>query len=185
MTRPSNRDGGSGTYVRPHLLDKIKKLSSTDNKWGKQMPDKSSHPLLSYTDSIAAGMTDTWLLIGRILVALLFFLTVWFGSPNTAYLTSLNYAMPEVWSIVARVVEWVIVISLVLGLGTRYGALLGFLFVIVATVTAHRWWGYPQAAQLVQYTFLVKNLAALGGLLLIFTTGAGRFSVDNMLADKS
>jgi len=149
------------------------------------MANKSSHPLLSYTDSIATGMTDTWLLIGRILVAMLFFLTVWFGSPSAAYLTSINYVMPEVWSIVARVVEWIIVISLVLGLGTRYGALLGFLFVIVATVTAHRWWGYPQAAQLVQYTFLVKNLAALGGLLLIFTTGAGRFSVDNMLADKS
>lgn len=152
---------------------------------GNKMPDKSSHPLLSYTDSIAAGMTDTWLLIGRILVALLFLLTVWFGSPSTAYLTSINYVMPEVWSIVARVVEWIIVISLVLGLGTRYGALLGFLFVVIATVTAHRWWGYPQAAQLMNYTFLVKNLAALGGLLLLFATGAGRFSVDNMLADKS
>src|SRR3974390_887800 len=117
------------------------------------MPDKSSHPLLSYADSIAAGMTDTWLLIGRILVALLFFLTVWFGSPSTAYLTSINYIMPEVWSIVARVVEWIIVISLVLGLGTRYGALLGFLFVLVATVTAPRWCGYPQAAQRAQNTF--------------------------------
>ena len=149
------------------------------------MANKSSHPLLSCTDSIATGMSDTWLLIGRILLAMLFFLTVWFGSPSAAYLTSINYVTPEIWSIVARIVEWVIVISLVLGLGTRYGALLGLLFVLVATATAHRWWGYPQAAQLMQYTFLVKNLAALGGLLLIFTTGAGRFSVDNMLADKS
>lgn len=145
------------------------------------MAKNSSHPLLSCTDGIATGMTDLWLLIGRVLVAMLFLLTVWFGSPTTAYLTSINYAGPEFWSIIARITEWVIVISLVLGVGTRYGALIGLLFVIIATVTAHRWWGYPQAAQLVQYTFLVKNLAAMGGLLLIFTTGAGRFSIDDKL----
>jgi len=149
------------------------------------MPNQSSHPLLSCTDSIAVGMTDTWLLIGRILVALLFLMTVWFGSPNTAYLTSINYVTPEILGLVARIVEWVIVISLVLGLGTRYGALLGLLFVIIATVTAHRWWGYPQAAQLMNYIFFTKNLAAAGALLLIFATGAGRFSVDNMFAGKT
>jgi putative oxidoreductase len=129
-------------------------------------------------------MTDTLLLIGRILIAAMFLLTVWFGSPNVGYLTSINFISPDVMSPLARVVEWVIVISLVLGLGTRYGALLGLVFVVVATVAAHRWWGYPQPAQLVQYTFLTKNMAAAGGLLVLFVTGAGRFSVDAMLAKR-
>ncbi len=75
-------------------------------------------------------------------------------------------------------------ITIILGLGTRYGALLGLAFVIVATVTAHRYWGYPQAAQLVQYMFLTKNLAAAGGLIVLFVTGAGSFSVDAILAKK-
>jgi putative oxidoreductase len=145
---------------------------------------RSSHPLLSSADGVAAGMTDTLLLIGRILVAAMFLMTVWFGSPNVGYLTSINVISPEVMSPLARVVEWVIVVSLVLGLGTRYGALLGLVFVVVATVAAHRWWGYPQPAQLVQYTFLTKNMAAAGGLLLLFATGAGRFSVDAMLAKR-
>ena len=91
---------------------------------------------------------------------------------------------PDIWSPLAQAVEWVIVISLVLGLGTRYGALLGLAFVIVATVTAHRYWGYPQAAQLMQYTFLTKNLAIAGGLILLFVTGAGSISVDAILAKK-
>jgi putative oxidoreductase len=129
-------------------------------------------------------MTDALLLIGRILLAAIFLLTVWFGSPNVGYLTSINVISPDIISPLARVVEWVIVISLVLGLGTRYGALLGLVFVVVATVVAHRWWGYPQAAQLVQYTFLTKNLAVAGGLLVLFVTGAGRFSVDAILAGK-
>src|SRR5665811_1180973 len=105
------------------------------------MSNGSSHPLLSCTDGIATGMTDTLLLIGRVLIAAMFLLTVWFGSPNVGYLTSINYVSPDIMSILARVVEWIIVVSLILGLGTRYGALLGLLFVIVATVTAHRYWG--------------------------------------------
>ena len=146
------------------------------------MSNGSSHPLLSCTDGIATGMTDTLLLIGRILIAAMFLLTVWFGSPNVGYLTSINFISPDIMSPLARVVEWIIVVSLVLGVGTRYGALLGLLFIVIATVAAHRWWGYPQAAQLVQYTFLTKNLAAAGGLILLFVTGGGAISVDRFLA---
>lgn len=120
------------------------------------MPKRSSHPLLSYTDELATSLTDTLLLIGRILIAALFLLTVWFGNPTAAYLTSINYISPEFMSLLARTAEWIIVASLVLGLGTRYGALLGLAFVIIATVTAHRYWGYPQAAQQVQYVFGTK-----------------------------
>src|SRR5450631_3499578 len=110
------------------------------------MPNRSSHPLLSCADSVGNGMTDPLLLVGRVLIAAMFLMTVWFGSPNVGYLTSINYIMPDMMSLLARSVEWIIVISLVLGLGTRYGALLGLAFVVIATVTAHRYWGYPQAA---------------------------------------
>ena len=146
------------------------------------MSNKSSHPLLSCADGVAAGMTDTLLLIGRVLIAAMFLLTVWFGSPNVGYLTSINFISPDIMSPLARIVEWIIVVSLVLGVGTRYGALLGLLFVVIATVAAHRWWGYPQAAQLVQYTFLTKNLAAAGGLIVLFVTGGGAIWVDRFLA---
>jgi uncharacterized membrane protein YphA (DoxX/SURF4 family) len=146
------------------------------------MSNRSSHPLLSCADGVAAGMTDTLLLIGRVLIAAMFLLTVWFGSPNVGYLTSINFISPDIMSPLARIVEWIIVVSLVLGVGTRYGALLGLAFVVIATVAAHRWWGYPQAAQLVQYTFLTKNLAAAGGLIVLFVTGGGAISVDRFLA---
>jgi putative oxidoreductase len=149
-----------------------------------QEANRSSHPLLSCTDGIAAGMNDTLLLIGRILIALVFLLTAWFGSPNAGYLTSLGYPSPSAMSLLAVIVEFIVVVSLVFGIATRYGALLGLLFVIVATVTAHRYWGYPQAQQGIQYIFLTKNLAIAGGLLLLFVTGAGRFSVDHMLSGR-
>ena len=72
-------------------------------------------------------------------------------------------------------------VSLILGVGARYGALLGLAFVVIAFATAHRYWEFPEAAQNLQYAFLSKDLAIAGGLLMLFVTGAGRFSVDQKL----
>jgi putative oxidoreductase len=146
------------------------------------MATRSSHPLLSCTDGIATGMTDFWLLIGRVLIAVLFLMTVWTGGPAAAYLKSLNYPAPDLMSVLAHVVEWIVVLSLIFGIGTRYGALLGFVFVVIAFATAHRYWEFPDAAHNLQYVFLSKDLAIAGGLLVLFVTGAGRFSIDNTLS---
>ena len=129
-------------------------------------------------------MGDVWLLIGRILLAVLFLMTVWTGGPAAGYLKSLNYPSPDIMSTLAHVVEWIVVLSLVLGIATRYGALLGLIFVVIAFATAHRYWEFPEATQTLQYTLLSKDLAIAGGLLLLFVTGAGRFSIDNALASK-
>ncbi|MFZ0527564.1 MAG: DoxX family protein [Xanthobacteraceae bacterium] len=146
------------------------------------MATRSSHPLLSCTDGIASGMADILLLIGRVLIAVLFLMTVWTGGPAAGYLTSLGYPAPGAMSVLAHVVEWIVVLSLLFGIATRYGALLGFIFVVIALVTAHRYWEFPEAAQTLQYVFLSKDLAIAGGLLVLFVTGGGRFSIDNTLS---
>jgi putative oxidoreductase len=157
------------------------------NQGGDIMPELwtgGSHPLLSKTDSLAANSADALLLIARILIVLVLFLTAFSGSPTAAYLTSLGVPSPALWSPVAIAVELVVTAALVLGVATRYGALLGMLYVVVATVLAHRYWEYPQAQQAIQYTQFLKNIAIFGGLLLVFVNGAGRFSVDNRLSGK-
>jgi putative oxidoreductase len=145
------------------------------------MTTRSSHPLLSYADGVATGKADALLLVGRLLLACLFLMTVWTGGPAAAYLKSLNYPAADFMSVVAHVVEWIVIISLVLGIGTRYGALLAFVFVVIAFVTAHRYWEFPEAARALQYTFLSKDLAIAGGLLVLFVTGGGRVSLDEKL----
>jgi putative oxidoreductase len=146
------------------------------------MLKRSSHALLSCADGIATGGGDLWLLIGRVLIALVFLMTVSTGGPAAAYLKSLNYPVPDAMSVLAHVVEWIVVLSLVFGIGARYGALLGLVFVVIAFATAHRYWEFPEAAQNLQYAMLSKDLAIAGGLLVLFVTGAGRFSVDNALS---
>jgi putative oxidoreductase len=141
------------------------------------MASRSSHPIFSHTDGIA----DALLLIARLLIAALFLMTVWGGGPSADYLKSINFIAPQFMSPLAHVVEWLVVVSLILGLATRYGALLGFIFVVIAFVTAHLYWEYPQAAQNLQFAFLSKDIAIAGGLLVLFVTGGGRFSVDERL----
>lgn len=148
------------------------------------MVTRSSHSMLSYTDGVATGMIDLWLLIARLLIAAVFLMTVWTGGPAAAYLKSLNYPAPDFMSTLAHVVEWLVVLSLVLGISARYGALLGLVFVVIAFATAHRYWEFPEAAQNLQYALLSKDLAISGGLLALFVTGAGRFSIDNVLSTK-
>lgn len=105
-------------------------------------------------------------------------MTVWTGGPAAAYLKSLNYILPDFMSLLAHLAEWIIVVTLILGVATRYGALLAFVFVVIALLTAHLYWQYPQAAQTLQYAFLSKDLAIAGGALVLFVTGGGRYSVD-------
>ena len=145
------------------------------------MASRSSHPILSHADGIAAGLSDTLLLIARLLLAALFLMTVWGGGPSVAYLKSINYIVPEFMSPFAHAIEWIVVVTLVLGVATRYGALLGFIFVVIAFATAHRYWDYPAAAQTLQFVFLSKDIAIAGGLMVLFVTGGGRFSIDDKL----
>lgn len=145
------------------------------------MVTRSSHPILSHADGIATGLSDICLLIGRVMLGAVFLMTVWGGGPSADYLRSINYVAPEFMSPLAHVVEWIVVVTLILGIGTRYGALLGLAFVVIAFVTAHRYWEYPQAAQNLQFVFLSKDIAIAGGLLVLFVTGGGRFSVDEKL----
>lgn len=139
---------------------------------------KSAGHALSHLDGLATGMSDLWLLIGRLLLAAVFLLTVVTSSPNAGYLTSLHYPAPEALSMVAIAAEWIISITLILGVATRYGVALALIYTIIAVATAHRYWEYPQAQQGVQYIFFTKDLSILGGLVVLFVTGAGRYSVD-------
>jgi putative oxidoreductase len=98
------------------------------------------------------------------------------------YLKALQVPAPEFFAWIGAVVEFLIGISLILGIATRYGALLCALFVIAATALAHRYWEYPPQQMQAQYTNFLKNLAILGGALLLFLTGPGRFSIDRVLS---
>jgi putative oxidoreductase len=147
---------------------------------------ESSHPLLSCTDGVAASTTDILLLVGRVLIGWLFLSSSWGKLANIAgfegYLTALKAPAPGIMAWIGASVEFLIGITLILGIGTRYAALLCAVFIICATALAHRYWEYQPAQMAAQQTNFLKNLAVLGGTLLLFVTGPGRFSIDRILS---
>ena len=64
------------------------------------------------------------------------------------------------------------------------GHLLNRLPVKEMTALAHRYWEYPAAQVGAQYNNFLKNIAIMGGTLLLFVTGPGPYSIDRMLAKK-
>ena len=150
--------------------------------------ENASHPSLSHTDSIAASCSDILLLVGRVLLGWLFLASGYgkFGSiaGTTAYFTSLSVSPPELWAWFAAFAEVILGAGLILGLATRYVALASFLWVLIATAIAHRYWTYPASEQAGQYNNWLKNIAIMGGTLYVFVTGAGRYSLDAMLAKR-
>ena len=136
----------------------------------------------SYTTAYNANTTATLLLVGRVLVALLF---IMFGymkladfNGTVAYFTKWEFPVPAATAVVAIVFELGFGILLAIGWKTRWWAWALVLYTIIAAAVAHRYWTYPAAQQFAQTSFFYKNLAIVGGLLIIAAVGPGRYSVD-------
>ena len=137
-------------------------------------------------DKFATKGADALILVGRILLAWVFVGSAYGAISNfsgsVSYSRSLNLPAPELFTATNIVLETLISVGLILGIGTRYCAVLTFVFVLVATAIAHRYWEYPAGAQqIAQYNHFLKNISIMGGAVLIFVTGAGRFSFDRTL----
>src|SRR3954453_23965418 len=121
----------------------------------------TSHSVLSRTDGFAAKSSDTLVLIGRIMLAWIFVGTVYGTIGNFAgslgYFTSLKVPAPLLFTWLALMTELLLSAGLILGIGTRYCAILAFVFVLVATALGHRYWEYPAAQQTGQYINFLKN----------------------------
>jgi putative oxidoreductase len=89
------------------------------------------------------------------------------------------------WAMIGATVEFVGGVLIVTGFRTREASLLMVLFVIVATGISHRFWEYADAARRLQESQFFKNLAIIGGFLLLYVAGAGRFSLDAVMRRRS
>jgi putative oxidoreductase len=129
-------------------------------------------------------VNDTFLLIGRLLIAALFLSAgipkamQGYGGGFANYLGSLGVPYAEIVGVIAVAVEVLVPVALILGLWPRLSALLLIAFIVIATGLAHRFWEFPAAAQQAQMTSFLKNIAIIGGLLLYYVSGPGAWSLS-------
>ena len=121
-------------------------------------------------------------LVGRMLLALLFVLSGFGKIPGfegtAANIASQGLPMPHVLTVLAILFELGGGIAIVLGWKTRWAAGALILFTIVITPIYHRFWGVPPEVAADQHIHFMKNVSILGGLLILFAFGPGRYSMD-------
>ena len=119
--------------------------------------------------------------LGRLLFSAIFFM----AGPNHFKSGTIDYAaqagvpLAKIAVPLSGIIAILGAISILLGWYARVGALLIILFLIPVSFSMHNFWAVhdPQQAQM-QMIHFMKNMAMLGGALLIVYHGAGPVSID-------
>jgi putative oxidoreductase len=142
----------------------------------------------AYIDHTEAGtvalQSDPMMLLGRILLGGIFVVSGYGKLMGlAAFAASLEKNGVPFASALAPLgaaVELFGGLAIVLGLEVRYVALLMVAFVIVATLISHRFWEFDGAARRAQEINFSKNVAIIGGFVLLNAGGGGRFAMERL-----
>jgi putative oxidoreductase len=128
------------------------------------------------------GTSDALSLIGRILLAAIF---VWSGFGKiggfeglAGQIASKGFPAAQAFAAATIVIEIGAGLMLVAGWKARWAALLLAVFTVIVTIFYHNYWAVPEAQKMAQQIHFMKNLALIGGLLMVTAFGPGRLSVD-------
>lgn len=127
--------------------------------------------------------------VGRVLLAAIFLMSaVGNKIPNFAgvarIMESVGMPMPQVMLVGAIVFLLVGSLSVILGYGTRVGAGMLLLFLILASYYFHPFWTLQGQAHQEQMIQFMKNLSMMGAMTFLIANGAGPMSVDGWLARR-
>ena len=90
------------------------------------------------------------------------------------YMESFN--MPEYFAIPAIIVEILFPLLLIIGYQTKFSALVLSIFTLATALIFH-----TDFTNQMQLTSFLKNIAIVGGFLIIFVNGAGKYNIDHKL----
>lgn len=127
-------------------------------------------------------MSDVGALIGRVLLSAIFilggFAKLTAVAGIAATLERRGFPSPQMFGYAVGVLELVGGLMVLVGIKARYVALVMFAFTAGTIVVSHNFWVMEGAARAMNQTHAMKNLAIMGGFLLLASFGPGRFSFD-------
>lgn len=117
-------------------------------------------------------------LAGRILISAIFIMSglakVFDFAGIQQYMSAFGMPMTSFFLIGAIVLEIGAGLSILLGYKARWGAIALIVFLIPASLIFH-----TKFSDQVQMIMFMKNMAIMGGLLMVFNFGPGPLSLDN------
>jgi len=128
-------------------------------------------------------------LLGRILISPVFILSgitkVFAFSMMRGYVVAAHLPLPSLSLACAAVIEIVGGLAVLTGFHTRLAAWILFLFLIPTTLLFHLIPALHNVDPVANMFNVEKNLAIMGGLLILAAFGAGAWSIDSSRAAKA
>ena len=128
------------------------------------------------------NINDELILAARLLLATLFLIFGWRKlrdfSGTVSQMVQLGVPMPMLAAGVATFMELPVAFAVAVGAFTRPSALLLFLYTLGTAFIGHRYWTIAGADYVDSMDSFYKNLSIMGGFLLLYVTGAGKYSID-------
>jgi putative oxidoreductase len=130
---------------------------------------------------------DAAALAGRIMLALMFVISglgkIGAFADTTVYMASAGLPaidpLLEILLIVTILVELGGGTAIIFGWKTRQATVVIFLFTALVTVVFHRFWDAPPDQAIAQQLMFMKNVAVMGGLLVLWAFGPGEYALDD------
>ena len=116
-------------------------------------------------------------LAARILISTIFIMAAISKSMDLLgseqYMAAYGIPAPGVLLVLSIIVEFFCGLSILLGFKAKWGAIALFLYLIPTTLIFH-----TEVTEQTQSIMLLKNLALMGGLLMVANYGSGEYSLD-------
>ena len=129
-----------------------------------------------------SGISDEVILAARLLLATLFLIFGWRKlrdfSGTVSQMVQLGVPTPVLAAGVATFMELPVAFAVAVGAFTRPAALLMFLYTLGTALIGHRYWTITGAGYVDSMDAFYKNLSIMAGFLLLYVTGAGKYSID-------
>ena len=128
------------------------------------------------------NINDEIILAARLFLATLFLIFGWRKlrdySGTVSQIVRDGAPMPVLAAAVAIFMELPVAFAVAIGAFTRPSAVLLALYTLGTSLIEHRYWTTTGADQLDSMEAFYKNLSIIGGFLLLYITGAGKYSID-------
>jgi putative oxidoreductase len=120
-------------------------------------------------------------LLGRLMMSYIFATSgiakVFGWSGNVTYMSTRHLPMIPMLLAAAMVIELAGSVCLVTGYQARIAAFVMFWYATAVTVLFHNYWASSEAMAGMQETHFRKNLAIMGGLLILAYSGPGKWAL--------
>jgi putative oxidoreductase len=135
---------------------------------------------------MTGGISNELILAARLLLATLFLIFGWRKlrdySGTVSQMVQLGLPTPVLATVVSIFMELPVAFAVAVGAFTRHSAAVLALYALGTALIGHRYWTVKGAGYVDSLEGFYKDLSIMGGFLLLYIAGAGKYSIDALFS---